>query len=1397
MNSKADLKAAREAIGKKEYTEAIKACKRVLLWEGENYNAWVFLGVAHTNLENDDEAEEAYKRAIEINSNNMLGWHGLVSFYEKRKRYQQLTKTIDQLLPRLVESGDGAKVADYLKKLLHAYQEQNDQDNYLETLKEFLPQSSYYDLIKDQPDLPSQIDIWKRIVQKMEKELKQTVENEVASRRFRMNAGTPAQILTGVEGDVYSISKLGTVYRNILDLIPADASQEQQVWKLKLLKFSTKQILGTKDSDEKHALYQEIIDMAHELKNTDDPLPLQLLIESTDAASVDDYDWHLIKEMMDRFPDHGLAKLAQGYELNQNDNVDQAFELFSEGIDLCPNSLLAYLCLSWIYYQSKEYETGLEYATRGKDLVKKIKMEYGISMRKALCSLELCMAHCYQLMDKKYHMDAMTIYKNILQNYNANQTGALEGMGLILMDEKRLDEALQNFEKVTKLDEKNHTSVAAIGWIYREKKDYEKAIEYISKALMMAEEETTVVAEKENQQYGAISTGGVAEYQYRLGRLYWDMQQVDEAVQYFMQAVKSNPYLANGFTYLGHYYREIKYDHARARKCYQKAYMLDPLDDDAALHLSDYLITEDSDLEEAETIFRQVTKLCPRAAWAWRRLGYHNLNTQNYNDAISCFQKALRIDTGDVHCWEGLAEAYSKVGRYVAALRAFGRATQLNPHSVHAHNEQAYVQQKVGLLDDAIAGFQHTLDLAAEQKNQQYIPALAGLAETYLEHAKEDLQAGFTGRASDSCNNVFRSSLKALQQDNTMIAFWKWVGDACAFYRHIPKYLNNCAYDILQSLMTLTDQTIHEQLHFPADDMAHHWISEFLALEDIQADFSLPTTTAMDILLSCATQAYKQAIALSKNHPSIAPSFWHDLAVTYYHISLNSLYDKKKVVAEQKEAAMAIQCAKLALKLEPTQYMYWNTLGVIAMTVAHLPKLAQYAFVKAIEFNNRSAIPWTNYGFLCLAQKDYELANQAFETAHALDPEWISAWMGQAYVASLWGDAAYAATIFEHAFESNNDGSVLEPNYGYANSVYQKLTNTLFSSSNQHNKITNNHDGQRVTTDIVVTPVFALEKLTEKKPQLALGFNLLGLLLERLGQYDRASEAFASAILALEAQMEQSIITEEEGQSRLAKVHTNLGRTLCASGDFEGAINATASTTDVYARLNAGLAYYFMDQLEESLSMFEMALEATQNDIVLRQDVIVLLSKVLWALEGEEQRSVAKDQLFSSISENPNYLPAIFSLCAMGMLENDETLTAAALQELAKVPASVAYESDREQYIPWLFSKFFELKNDRLSATRALVKSVHQTPWLADVWRQLSKTIIKRSNESITNDSSKTIITTDSLTMSSKSRTANSQSEAYQYAAVAEKDPTLSKKLAQRAVMTAPWRVSAWEALVI
>ncbi|PKU28096.1 tetratricopeptide repeat protein 37 [Limosa lapponica baueri] len=71
---KAALKSAREAIRNKEYKEALKHCKAVLKQEKNNYNAWVFIGLAAAELEQPDQAKGAYKKAIELEPNQLLAW---------------------------------------------------------------------------------------------------------------------------------------------------------------------------------------------------------------------------------------------------------------------------------------------------------------------------------------------------------------------------------------------------------------------------------------------------------------------------------------------------------------------------------------------------------------------------------------------------------------------------------------------------------------------------------------------------------------------------------------------------------------------------------------------------------------------------------------------------------------------------------------------------------------------------------------------------------------------------------------------------------------------------------------------------------------------------------------------------------------------------------------------------------------------------------------------------------------------------------------------------------------------------------------------------------------------------------------------------------------------------
>uniref|UniRef100_A0A8C5C3I7 SKI3 subunit of superkiller complex n=1 Tax=Gadus morhua TaxID=8049 RepID=A0A8C5C3I7_GADMO len=84
---KAALKSAREAIKNKEFKEALKHCKAVLKLEKENYNAWVFIGLAASELEQPDQAQTAYKKALELEPEQLLAWQGLANLYEKTDQW--------------------------------------------------------------------------------------------------------------------------------------------------------------------------------------------------------------------------------------------------------------------------------------------------------------------------------------------------------------------------------------------------------------------------------------------------------------------------------------------------------------------------------------------------------------------------------------------------------------------------------------------------------------------------------------------------------------------------------------------------------------------------------------------------------------------------------------------------------------------------------------------------------------------------------------------------------------------------------------------------------------------------------------------------------------------------------------------------------------------------------------------------------------------------------------------------------------------------------------------------------------------------------------------------------------------------------------------------------------
>ena len=146
--------------------------------------------------------------------------------------------------------------------------------------------------------------------------------------------------------------------------------------------------------------------------------------------------------------------------------------------------------------------------------------------------------------------------------------------------------------------------------------------------------------------------------------------------------------------------------------------------------------------------------------------------------------------------------------------------------------------------------------------------------------------------------------------------------------------------------------------------------------------------------------------------------------------------------------------------------------------------------------------------------------------------------------------------------------------------------------------------------------------------------HLNSLLHERIGVFDKATACLSTVCEIYEQRYEES--EADEDLARYVQSKADLARMRLGQKDYNEAIeNASMAldlSTDIeelqFCRLSAhlacGLAYYYAGQMGEALEMFKAALEESSEN----PDVITLLAQVLWAKGGDDEREVAREQLF-------------------------------------------------------------------------------------------------------------------------------------------------------------------------
>ncbi|KAL1743133.1 hypothetical protein HDZ31DRAFT_83630 [Schizophyllum fasciatum] len=1235
--AKQKLKAARDALGKKKFDDAKNAASQVLEYEPDNYNAHVFLGLACLELGEHDASEKAYRTAIDLNPSQLLAWQGLSKFYEKITASDKYLDTLTTLADLHAKANDAPKCAEALQKVLDIRRASGSRQQLVDALGLFLPDSPYYDAISALPPpdatnpessttfytqsaVHNSLPILEEMAALLEQDEADYLRREVEKRRTRLGAAGPEELKKEVGREIWSTSKLPTLYNEIVNH-PKTSDELRRETEAKLLSYKRQYLFALPAGKDKDAVRAEVEEMANGavVLKIPDETAWSVYLELKDCATVEECGYDILRQFARLFPDLPLGSMIKGYMLyfgiplddEESDDEDvekpstpaeeDAFDIIMDAFAELPHSMIACRLMTDVYLHDEDWSQGSKIFSSGLELTKRVETNYGKQLPRTRMGFNVALAtSLVHLFPPKHHARALPILDDVLSQDPLN-IPALMGRAYIMEAAQKWGEAAECLQQVvTLLPEDVENGLRAkeeLAWCQSQQGDLQGAVA----ALTAVKETLSEVEGRELDQARCL---------WRIGKCYWDMggEEREKSYPYFIQVLKKHPTYAPAFTSLGIYYSECATppDPTRASKCFQKAFELDAREAEAGRRLAE-AFADEREWDLVEVVARRTIegeggldagggssgaaakRFLPTNAWAWTAVGVVELVHHNYSSAIQSFQIALRAHPEDAQLWVRLGEAYGKAGRHAAAIKALEHAQALAPEDWVGKYLMADLQRQTGHFAEAVAVFESIL-----QGRPSEVGVLTALAQTYLDLGRAEIADGFTARAEESLAQAAITAMTVVRAHPGFRAVaWKVIGDAAFALSERDAF-----DDAHVVLSVLTD------IHVLLQDTKHERLEGIIQPPYLASGESVTNLDAATI----AVLAYDLRVNLNVAEKVARASAWFDLG-TALRSWLTKLPSSSTTGAMTEK--LALSCMTSGLREDPSNELYWMYLGDAHF--ATQPKTAQHCYIRALDIDNKNVSIWTRLGLLYLHHDDVQLANEALYRAQVLDPDYTLAWVGQAMVAIANDHQRDATTLLEHAI-------------GLSSKI--RTYAALRTRAGDVNDV-----------DLVL-PVFdVLERYLQKRPNDPTGLHLAALVHEALGHAERGAALAGRAVDLLEALYEETEDLTVERQYTIAT--SNRARMQLALGDAADAaagwetVNGLLEEGDgpevvtlrVQAGFGIGLARMQLGELDTALEAFQNALDMAGDDLLLRGHVAVLLAQALWSLGTEDGRESAKAQL--------------------------------------------------------------------------------------------------------------------------------------------------------------------------
>ncbi|KAM0791144.1 hypothetical protein ACM66B_005630 [Microbotryomycetes sp. NB124-2] len=1543
---KSKQKELKQAVQSKQWSLVEKHAQSVLSFDSSNYNARVFLALALFNLEKYDEAEETYKKAIELGPTQLLARQGLVAFYEKRLRWSDCDQALNELLDVCAQAQDAQKYAETLQKLLDIRRAHGSRQQLIQVLTLLLPSSPSRPLLTSLPPaaptaptaspyhqiqlaLSSPLPTLLELASLIESQELEQIENETKKRRQRLGGPNLSAIETRrqVESEQLRSSQLPIVYKTILE--EPDASHDDELrrkfenkllehfrtllraspssWDEKKVDLSlgskSNAVVGDEDAkkrQQRDGFKDDVRKHVEELANgmvligVAELRAWQVVIEWQDsfdvvATSWKDVDWRLLYRFVEMFPDDGLSRISRSLqqrmlaqqqqaqaqnESNEDDNDndtdheqisaledDEISLTIEQGLESAQDSVVAHLLAVRFFVDKKEWDAVVQVAEAGLGAARRIEAEIGRGLPKSRRTLEshLAVGLVYHE-SPDHHLRALRMLESLL--VQGETVSLLVAKAFVMQSSEKWDEAISTWTRVLSLVDKDDSvkSDSSIvieaqserGWSLYNVGQYQQAKDSLDQVVDKLEQRKQVRDQEQRKRENARSKAGLtkdenveegetrdealerAKAWYRVGMCLWEQRDdkpdmAEQAYDAFIRSLKARPDHAPSFTSLGLFYKSLEEpDFDRASKCFQKAFELDGGQELAARNLAEeYALVHEWSL--VETVARRVVannqgkaamgvKAAKRLAWAYKAIGGSELTFKHFPQAITAFQAALRGEPEDVSSWIKLGVAYRHSGKHVAALKVFSRALELDPSSWFAKFSIGDVQRTVGLYEPALQVFRSIL-----QERPDEVGVKVVMAETALTAGLEEFRTGFTTRAESSLVEALTLATEIVEKGSATRIAWKVVGDCLST---LGKIQDAARLDESKELAARLHAVLVEQ-DVDSKITSISCITTSLA-ETVLAEYDLSA-----VLLVMAALASKMRLLLEVRTESSVGSAWFDLGVNI--AAVRPFVDKLNLELSSDDLLhQAVRSLKSALHDEPMNAVFWNALGVLSFDLS--PRLAQHCFIKSIEYNSRSAVPWTNLGLFYLIHGDDDLANQAFLKAQVIDSDWAAAWVGQATLADMANHAAEANMLLEHAVSlgaTTPEADISHATRAFNKYVQAKTRQLAAGASNLTAVIEPN--------EALSGPLFSVTRFLSRYPDDPSALHLNAVILEQVGDRSAACESLEKAASILEQLYEVDESPAVEAQFVIAQ--TNLGRVRMSMEDYTGAADAfeaalslldidvvrdriadnqfspegededdsfeglsPSQTMLLFAecKLGLGLVHHFLGEFNSAEEVLEGALEDLDGlPNSQRSALAVALGRVYWA-EGEEEhsRSAFLDAPDSVVQRSPMFVK--LAVQALGIVTSDTVITSTA-RRMAMSGAD-KYDSRLTE----LTVLQHLVKRDYGAALSTICRTLHARPWETENRRRLGKNLLQIPTPvSATSSSEDSNLLTTSSNLKICARFLRKSVKAWQPAdqvadrfrgvAIAqlidEGGETECLRLAEKATFVCPWKRQPWDVL--